>query len=62
VRPRLIVICVALAASVAAAGAGAAPQAEPGLSSNEILIGGTAPLSGEASSGGAVAKGAEAYF
>jgi branched-chain amino acid transport system substrate-binding protein len=62
VRPRLIVICVAVAASIAAAGAGAAPQAEPGLSSNSILIGGTAPLSGEASSGGAVARGAEAYF
>jgi branched-chain amino acid transport system substrate-binding protein len=63
VRPRLIVIWVAVAASIAASGAGAAgPQAEPGLSSNSILIGGTAPLSGEASSGGAVARGAEAYF
>jgi len=62
VRPRLIVICVAFAAAVAATGAGAAPQAEPGLSSSTILIGGTAPLSGEASSGGAVARGAEAYF
>ena len=61
-RPRLIVICVAFAAAVAATGAGAAPQAEPGLSSSTILIGGTAPLSGEASSGGAVARGAEAYF
>jgi branched-chain amino acid transport system substrate-binding protein len=62
VRPRLIVICAAVAAAFAAAGAGAAPQAEPGLTGNTILIGGTAPLSGEASSGGAVARGAEAYF
>jgi branched-chain amino acid transport system substrate-binding protein len=55
-------VCAAVVAAVAAAGAGAAPQAEPGLGSDSILIGGTAPLSGEASSGGAVARGAEAYF
>ncbi len=36
--------------------------ADPGISSNEILIGGTAPISGEASSAAAVARGAEAYF
>jgi branched-chain amino acid transport system substrate-binding protein len=56
------VVCAVAVAAVAAAGAGAAPQAEPGLSSTTILVGGTAPLSGEASSGGAVARGAEAYF
>jgi branched-chain amino acid transport system substrate-binding protein len=62
VRPRLIVIWAAVATALTGAAAGAAPQAEPGLSSNLVLIGGTAPLSGEASSGGAVARGAEAYF
>jgi branched-chain amino acid transport system substrate-binding protein len=56
------VVCAAVVAAVAAAGAGAAQQAEPGLGSDSILVGGTAPLSGEASSGGAVARGAEAYF
>jgi branched-chain amino acid transport system substrate-binding protein len=62
VKRKPYVVCAAVVAAFAAAGAGAAPQAEPGLSSSSILIGGTAPLSGEASSGGAVAKGAEAYF
>jgi branched-chain amino acid transport system substrate-binding protein len=55
-------VLAVLVAAVAAAGAGAAPQAEPGLTSSTILIGGTAPLSGEAAAGGAVARGAEAYF
>jgi branched-chain amino acid transport system substrate-binding protein len=60
-RRRLLVGAV-LAAAVAATGAGAAPRAEPGLTATSILIGGTAPLSGEASSGAGVARGAEAYF
>jgi branched-chain amino acid transport system substrate-binding protein len=40
--------------------AGAA--ADPGVSGDSILVGGTAPISGEASSAAAVARGAEAYF
>jgi branched-chain amino acid transport system substrate-binding protein len=36
--------------------------ADPGISNDSILIGGTAPLSGEASSAGAVSRGAAAYF
>ncbi|PWU25278.1 MAG: branched-chain amino acid ABC transporter substrate-binding protein [Candidatus Rokuibacteriota bacterium] len=40
-----------------AAGAGT-----PGVSSNEIVIGGTAPLTGEASSAAAVSQGASAYL
>jgi branched-chain amino acid transport system substrate-binding protein len=61
VTRKLLVVC-AVVAAVAAASAGASTQAEPGLTSTTILIGGTAPLSGEASAGGAVARGAEAYF
>ena len=45
---------------VPAALAGSA--ADPGMSDDSILIGGTAPLSGEASSAAAVARGADAYF
>jgi branched-chain amino acid transport system substrate-binding protein len=53
---------VALVAVVAVAAAGAARQATPGVTSNSILLGGTAPLTGEASAGAGVAKGADAYF
>src|SRR2546421_9459259 len=56
------VATVALAAAVAAGAAGAAPQGTPGVTSDSILLGGTAPLTGEASAGAGVAKGAEAYF
>jgi branched-chain amino acid transport system substrate-binding protein len=59
---KLFTLGAVLAAALAATGAGATPQAEPGLTSTSILIGGTAPLSGEASSGAGVARGAEAYF
>ena len=49
-------------ALLAAAGAGAATSADPGVTPTTILIGGTAPLSGEAAAFGAVAPGAKAYF
>jgi branched-chain amino acid transport system substrate-binding protein len=56
---RRALVLVALAfAPVALAGA----AADPGVSDDSILIGGTAPLSGEASSAGAVSRGAAAYF
>jgi branched-chain amino acid transport system substrate-binding protein len=48
----LVCVPVALAGSAA----------DPGVSNDSILIGGTAPLSGEASSAGAVSRGAAAYF
>jgi branched-chain amino acid transport system substrate-binding protein len=48
---------VALALAAVASGAGT-----PGVSSTEVLIGGTTPLSGPASAYQSVAKGASAYF
>ena len=44
---KLRVAAVALTAAVAAASAGAARQATPGVTSDSILLGGTAPLTGE---------------
>ncbi|MBA2358511.1 MAG: ABC transporter substrate-binding protein [Actinobacteria bacterium] len=61
-RTRVSILAIGLAAAVAAGAAGASPAADPGLTASSILIGGTAPLSGEASSAAAVARGAEAYF
>jgi branched-chain amino acid transport system substrate-binding protein len=59
---KLLPICTLVAALVSAAVALGATRADPGVDNDSILIGGTAPLSGEASSGGGVARGAEAYF
>jgi branched-chain amino acid transport system substrate-binding protein len=58
---RVLSLCVVLAA-VAAASAGARPVATPGVSSNEIKLGSSVPLSGEAAVAGNVARGADAYF
>jgi branched-chain amino acid transport system substrate-binding protein len=49
------------AVAVLALGAGAA-TADPGVSSSEITIGGTVPLTGEAAAFGSVGPGAKAYF
>ena len=52
-------------ALLAASGAAARPDgrvADPGVSPTTVVIGGTVPLSGIASSFGAVGPGAEAYF
>ena len=43
-------------------GAFARTAADPGVSSNSILLGGTAPLTGPASAYASVARGAEGYF
>ncbi|MFL5941598.1 MAG: ABC transporter substrate-binding protein [Gaiellaceae bacterium] len=51
-----------LAAAALALPAGGATGGAPGVTSNEILIGGTVPLSGSASAFGTVAPGANAYF
>ena len=48
---------VALAVAAVASGA-----SQPGVSSTEVLIGGTTPLSGAASAYQSVARGAAAYF
>ena len=58
-RPVLIAL-VALLVATGTAVAGS--TADPGLTDSTILIGGTSPISGEASSAAAVARGADAYF
>ena len=57
-----VLLLAAVTACVAVASAGARPLATPGVSSNEIHIGSSVPLSGEAAIGGNVARGADAYF
>ena len=47
---------------VLASTAGAAATADPGVTAKKIVIGGTVPLSGEASAFGSVGPGAKAYF
>jgi len=58
---RTLLLCM-LAAAVLATAAGARPTATPGVSSTEIKIGSTVPLSGEAAIAGNVARGIDAYF
>ena len=55
---RALLLLVLVLAPAALAGS----AADPGVSGDSILIGGTAPLSGEASSAAAVSRGADAYF
>ena len=58
---RVFLLC-AVAAAVAATAAGARPTATPGVTANEIHLGSSVPLSGEAAIAGNVARGIEAYF
>jgi branched-chain amino acid transport system substrate-binding protein len=58
---RVLASCLVIGA-VAAAAAGARPNATPGVTANEIHLGSSVPLSGEAAIAGNVARGAEAYF
>ena len=51
-----------LAAAVLVTAAGAHPLATPGVTSTEIRIGSSVPLSGEAAIAGNVARGIDAYF
>src|SRR5918994_1906406 len=53
---------IALAFALSTGAASARPAADPGVSSGEIVIGGTIPLSGIAASYASVGRGAEAYF
>jgi len=62
VRRRLLVPSLCLLALGIPLGVQASSAADPGVTSTSILIGGTVPLSGEASSGGLTAKGADAFF
>src|SRR5947207_8070217 len=59
---KAILLAAIAAVATAAAGAVAATLDTPGVSDSTILLGGTAPLSGDASAAAGVAKGAEAYF
>ncbi|HXY83913.1 MAG TPA: ABC transporter substrate-binding protein [Gaiellaceae bacterium] len=60
-RRRVVLACLVIAA-VCAAAAAARPLANPGVSSTEIDLGSSVPLSGEAAAAGSVARGADAYF
>lgn len=51
-----------LAAAVMTTAAGARPLATPGVTSTQITIGSSVPLSGEAAIAGNVARGIDAYF
>ena len=57
-----LVFLVFVIVAVSAAAAGARPLAPPGVSSSEIKLGSSVPLSGEAQAAGNVARGADAYF
>lgn len=58
---RLLAVAVVALLAVAPGALGKA-AGTPGVTSTSILLGGTAPLSGEASAAAPVARGAEAYF
>jgi branched-chain amino acid transport system substrate-binding protein len=60
VRGRVVFALLLALAVVSAAAAGS--TSTPGVSSNQILVGGTTPLTGPASAYAAVARGADAYF
>jgi ABC-type branched-subunit amino acid transport system substrate-binding protein len=55
-------VVLAAIALVVSAGAGASSQADPGVTPTTIVLGGTVPLSGEATAFGAVGPGAKAYL
>ena len=59
-RRTLALLAVALC--VGASAAAARPVSDPGVTPTSILLGGTAPLTGEAAAFGSVAPGAKAYF
>jgi branched-chain amino acid transport system substrate-binding protein len=56
-----LILCAAGALVLATVTSGASTSV-PGVTSNQVLIGGTTPLSGPASAYSSVAKGASAYF
>jgi branched-chain amino acid transport system substrate-binding protein len=58
---RLVLLAV-VAAAAAIPGAQAGPAKDPGVTATQVVIGGTAPLSGPEVAYAPVARGAEAYF
>ena len=64
-RPALVALALAGIAALAAIPAFAGPSrqdADPGVTSSSILLGGTSPLTGPAAAYASVARGAKAYF
>ena len=61
-KTRLYLLVAGFCALALAAVASGAGTATPGVSSTQVLIGGTTPLTGIASAYSAVARGADAYF
>jgi branched-chain amino acid transport system substrate-binding protein len=61
-RTSILIGVLATALAVALPAANGRETADPGVTGNSILIGGTTPLSGVASAYASVARGAEAYF
>jgi branched-chain amino acid transport system substrate-binding protein len=59
---RALALALLAGAALALPAGGATGAGTPGVTSNEILLGGTVPLSGSASAFGTVAPGANAYF
>jgi len=57
-----LLLAAAVVLAVLVGGGAASPSSDPGVTGNEVLLGGTVPLSGEAASGGLTAYGADAYF
>jgi len=55
-------MAIVLGALALASGAAGATRLDPGVSSNEVKIGGTVPLSGVAAAYASVGRGADAYF
>jgi branched-chain amino acid transport system substrate-binding protein len=60
--PRVYLVLAAFCALALATVASGAGTATPGISSTQVLIGGTTPLTGVASAYSSVARGADAYF
>ena len=60
-RKRVFFASVVTAVAVTGV-AGARPAATPGVTSTEVRLGSSVPLSGEAAAGGNVARGSDAYF
>lgn len=59
---KLLLTCAAVAAIAGATTAAARLAADPGVTGDSVLLGGTTPLSGVAAAYSSVARGADAYF
>jgi branched-chain amino acid transport system substrate-binding protein len=61
-RKRVVLALCGVVAIVVAGVASARPLGAPGVTSTQVLLGSSVPLSGEAAAGGNVARGSDAYF